>query len=249
MIDAGQAVFFGSVADKVTGRDAAGRLVITEDNTHPVLPTGHAVYADTVMRGIRAMAADDSAKQIATALPPPLIAATWETARTVPAEGNAVFTGMWQKLDAENGPACSRFDRRIYDWFPHLLQTGSPGASVSIRLRGTVIGIRGMTGPDSGIVEVKVDDQPAREINQFTVYNTRWAYIGDTLPELPPGEHTITWTLSRTKPDKAAILASYYRKDNDRDLRENPAKYEPTVFSVGEIAVIGEIVPTALPER
>jgi hypothetical protein len=249
VVDAGQAVFFGTVADKASGRDTAGRLVITEDNTHPVIPTGHALYAEAVMRAMRTLAAHESASRGPTALPPAMFEVSWETARTIPVENNAVFTGLWQKFDAETGPTCSRFGKRIYDWFPHLLETGRAGASVSIRFRGTMIGLRGMTGPDSGILEVKVDNQPVREINQFTVYNTRWAYVGDTLPELAPGEHTVTWTLSSKKPDKAAILASYYRAGNDRDLRDNPAKYEPTRLSVGEIMLIGELLPQDIATR
>lgn len=243
-IDASEAVFLGKVADKAAGRDAQGRLVLTEDNTHPVIPTGHAFYADIVMRSLLtlAAAAPPAAAQPAP-LPPPLLGESWERATTIPLAGHALFRGAWEKLTSGSGPACMRFGRSHYAWFPFLFRTGQPGASVTVRFRGTMIGLKGMDGPDSGIVEIRVDDRPPTLDNHFTVYNTRWFYGGASLPELPAGEHTITWTLSAEKPDKAKILSSYWRQDNDRDLRENPAKYEPTTFSVAEITLVGEILP------
>ena len=99
-----------------------------------------------------------------------------------------------------------------------------------------------MDGPDSGVVKVKVDGQPEKSDNHFSVYNTRSFYGGGPQPELPDGEHTAIFTLSDEKPDKGKILASYYVKDNDKDFKDNPGKYAPTQFSVGEIMLIGEVV-------
>lgn len=238
-IDSGLAVFHGAVADKGSGRDGAGRLVLTEDNTHPVLPTGHAFYADVVARALRGLA---EAKTTPALLPPPL-GESWETAKTLPVHGNAQFRGQWDTLTAEDGPACARFGKRHYTWFPYLYRTAQSGSSVTVRFKGTMIGLRGMEGPDSGIVEITVDGMSPVKKNHFTVYSSRWTYGGTTLPELAPGEHSVTWTFSADKPDKAGILASHHRKGNDREIRENPAKFEATMFSVGEITLVGEILP------
>jgi len=241
-IDKGFAVFKGKVADKTTGKDADGKLVITEDSTHPVIPAGHAFYADVVLSAFKTLASSPATPTAATALPKPIFGDTWERAKTIPADGNAKFDGKWEKLTAKDGPACFRFGRRFYDWIPFLYRTDQAGASATIRFKGTMIGVKGVNGPDSGIVSVKVDDQPERNINNFSVYNTGSFYAGDILPELIDGEHIAKFTLSAEKPDKGKILASYYRKDNDRDFKEHPEKYAPCRFSIGEIVIIGEIV-------
>ncbi len=240
-IDAGTAVFKGTVMDKATGKDADGKLVLTQDNTHPVLPTGHRFYAETVIRGIDAMANTATGTGV-SALPKPIYGSTWELAKTIPADGNALLEGKWEKLTATDGPSGFRFGKKMYEWFPCLYRTDEPGASVTVRFKGSVVGVKGFRGPDSGIVTVNVADLPATEENYFTVYNKRDFYAGDVLPELEAGEHTVTWTLSDSKPDKGKILASYYKPDNDRDFRENPEKYESIRFSVGQIQLIGEII-------
>jgi hypothetical protein len=138
-----------------------------------------------------------------------------------------------------------RFGKRFYEWFPHLYRTTSPGSSVTVRFKGTLIGLKGIDGPDSGMVTVKIDNGPATTDNHFTVYNTRSFYVGNPLPELADGEHTVTWTLSDQKPDKAKILSG--KPANAKDLADNPAKYSGTMFSVGEITFIGEVLPPPAP--
>jgi hypothetical protein len=241
-MDAGEAVFFGKVADKSTGKDAAGKLVISEDNTHPVIPTGHAFYAGVALRALKQLSDLPSAPS-ARPLPNPIFGKSWIQATTIPAAGNAVFAGKWDELGAENGPGCFRFNKEFYNWFPCLYRTEVPGSSVTVRFKGTVVGIKGVSGPDSGIVKVKVDDRPETSMNYFTVYNTRSFYAGEVLPELEEGEHMVTWTLSEEIPDKGKILASYYKKDNDKDFRDDPEKYKPVRFSVGQIQLIGEVIP------
>lgn len=241
-IQSGDAVFRGKVADKVSGKGADGKLVISEDNTHPVIPTGHAVYADVALRALEQIC-DQSRRRTSRALPVPMLGKTWEKATTISIDGNAAFSGTWEKLTAKNGPAGFRFGKKFYEWFPCLYRTDEPGASVTVRFKGTVVGLKGVEGPDSGIVEIKVDDQPETEKNYFTVYHHMVFYVGDVLPELEDGEHTITWTLSDKPVDKGKILASYYKKDNDRDFREHPEKYEPIRFSVGQILLVGDILP------
>ncbi|MDF7826157.1 SGNH/GDSL hydrolase family protein [Pontiellaceae bacterium B12227] len=238
-IDAGDAVFTGKVADTATGRDAEGRLVITKDKTHPVMPTGYAFYADVVMRSLEKLA--DLPLEPQADLPLPMFGKSWVQATTITVEGNAAFSAGWNKLTAADGPSCWRFGKKIYNQFPYLYRTDEAGASVMVRFRGSVVGVKGFNGPDSGIVNVKVDDRIPVEQNYFTVYNKKDFYAGDVLPELEDGEHTVTWTLSGKLTDKQKILASYYKPDNDRDFRENPEKYEAVRFSVAQIQLIGEI--------
>jgi hypothetical protein len=239
-IDRGEAVFSAKVADRTTGKDADGKLVITEDGTHPVIPTGHAFYARVAERGIKTMNNGDAPR--VHELPTPMMVDHWEKAKTIPVHGNATFTGNWEKLTAEDGPYGFRFGKRIYEWFPFLYRTASPGSSFTVKFRGTHVGFKGVGGPDSGFLKTKVDDQPETERCVFSVYNTRHAYGGGPLPALPEGVHTVTWTLSEKKPDKLAILKSYYRKGNEKDMLDNPERYTEHRLSVGEIILIGDII-------
>jgi hypothetical protein len=123
--------------------------------------------------------------------PAALSAIPWEKAKTIAAEGHATFDGNWEQLTAANGPSCRRFGKNFYTWFPHLYRTGAPGASVTVRFRGTHIGIKGMEGPDSGIVSIRMDDKPAVKQTLFTVCASAWVYVGAPLPAVSMGETVV----------------------------------------------------------
>ena len=218
------------------GRDSAGRLVLTNDKTHPVIPTGHAVYAEVVARCLERL--KGAGKPGPHALPAPLMADNWEQATTLPVEGHAVFRGSWERLPVEHGRAGGIPVPRSLTC---LYRTQEPGASLTVRFHGRMVGIKGLTGPDSGLVGIQVDARPTTKENQFTVYSTRFRYVGSPLPELPEGNHTVTWTLLDEMPDKGAILASYYREGNDQDFHAHPEKYAVHRFTVGEILLIGDV--------
>ena len=239
-IDKGKMVFTGKPVED--GRDAEGRLVLTEDNTHPVIPTGHQVYAEVVCRSLKKMQPLPLKERT---LPKPMFVDHWAKAKTIPVHGNAAFEGNWEKLTAENGPSGFRFGKRVYEWFPYLYRTETPGSSFTVRFSGRLVGIKGFSGPDSGVISIKIDDQEAIEKCLLTVYSKSVAYIGSPLDELPDGDHSVTWTLLDKKPDKQKILSSYYRPDHDRDYRENPEKYKDNRFSVGQILLLGELLESS----
>jgi hypothetical protein len=240
-VDEGRAVFFGKVADKSKGTDASGKLVITDDNTHPVRPTGHAFYAEVLSRSLEKLKDQPLSNQVAK-MPKPIYGKSWEKAKTIVADGNAKFDGNWEKLTKDNGPIGFRFGAKVYEKFPYLYRTATPGDSVTVRFKGSVVGIKGMKGPDSGNVEISVDGHGIADDLQFTVYNNRYFYEGAPINELDDGEHTVKWTLSSKHPDKAKILASYYKPGQDEDLKSNPENYAIDRLSVGEIILIGDIV-------
>jgi hypothetical protein len=105
-----------------------------------------------------------------------------------------------------------------------------------------MIGVKGMQGPDSGIVDITLDGELLENRDNFTVYNHRYFYAGEPLAEMEDREHTVTWTLSSQSPDKGAILASYYKEGDDKDFREHPEEYETNRFSVGRIIIVGDVL-------
>jgi lysophospholipase L1-like esterase len=234
MAAANQLVF---TAPKTPGdKDAQGRTIFTNDGTHPT-ETGHLLNGQAAIRGLEQLRRNTVAKP--HPLPAALSKPPWEKAKTLAADGRATFSGTWEKLTAADGPGCRRFGKRFYTWFPHLYRTGTPGSSVTVRFRGTHIGIKGMEGPDSGVVSIKMDDKPPVKQTLFTVYASAWVYVGAPLPAVPMGDHTVTWTLLDEVPAKEKMLAV---KNTDQDLRDNLAKYANNTLSVGQIIVLGDLL-------
>jgi hypothetical protein len=216
--------------------DAQGRVIFSNDGTHPS-EAGHALNGTAAIRGLEQL--KSNTKAMDHTMPKALSPIPWEKAKTLAAEGNATFSGNWKKLTAADGPNCRRFGKRFYTWFPHLYQTGTAGSSVTVRFRGTHIGIKGMEGPDSGVVSVRMNGCVPSKQTLFTVYASAWVYVGAPLPVVPMGDHTVTWTLLDEVPDKKKLLAA---KNMDHDLRDNPEKYKDNTFSVGQIIVLGDLL-------
>ena len=217
-------------------KDAQGRVIFSNDGTHPS-EAGHALNGAAAVRGLEQLRSNTKAMD--HAMPKALSAIPWEKAKTIAAEGHATFSGTWEKLTATDGPGCRRFGKRFYSWFPHLFRTGTPGSSVTVRFRGTHIGIKGMEGPDSGVVSIRMNDKAPFKQTLFTVYASAWVYVGSPLPAVPMGDHTVTWTLLDEVPPKEKLLAV---KKADQDFRDNPEKYKNSTFSVGQIIVLGDLL-------
>lgn len=216
--------------------DPQGRIIFSNDGTHPS-DAGHALNAAAAIRGLEKLRLNTKATPHVP--PAALSAIPWEKAKTLPAEGNAKFDGNWKQVTAADGPSCRRFGKRFYSWFPHLYQTDAPGSSVTVRFRGTHIGIKGMEGPDSGVVSIRMDDGPPVKQTLFTAYSNAWVYVGSPRPAVPMGDHSVTWTLLDEAPDKEKLLSV---KKTDHDFRNHPEKYKNNTLSVGQILVLGDLL-------
>jgi len=217
-------------------KDSQGRVIFTNDGTHPTV-MGHRLNGQAAIRGLEILRKQAVAG--ARRLPDALSDIPWEKAKTIAAGRNVTLSGNWEQLTAADGPGCRRFGKRFYTWFSHLHRTGTPGSSLTVRFRGTHIGIKGMEGPDSGVVSIRMDGQAPIKQTLFTVYSNAWVYVGAPLPAVPMGDHTVTWTLLDEVPDKEKMLAI---KKTDQDLRDHPEKFENNTFSVGQIIVLGDLL-------
>lgn len=194
---------------------------------------------EAAVRGLAELAKLPSDDGNLRPLPDPLSPLPWEKAKTIAADGRAEFSGEWTKLTAADGPSCRRFGKKFYEWFPVLYRTSTPDSKMTVHFEGTHIGFKGMEGPDSGIVLVEMDDQPAKKKSLFTVYANQHVYVGSPLPAVPYGKHTVTWTLTGEVPPKEELLA---KKKTDADFRNNPDKYKDNALSVGQIIVLGDLL-------
>ncbi len=220
------------------GLTADGKFIFSNDGSHPS-EKGHELNSEAAVRGLSQLASLGGATPQERILPAPISPLPWEKAKTIAADGRAEFQGDWAKLTANDGPACRRFSKRFYEWFPFLYRTTQPGASVTVRFRSTHIGFKGMEGPDSGVITVSLDGAPPKKKVLFTVYSNAHVYVGSPLPAVPMGDHTVVWTLTDEIPPKEELLS---KKKTDADFRNNPDKYKENSFSVGQIIVLGDLL-------
>ncbi len=185
-----------------------GKLIFTNDGSHPT-PKGHAVWAFVVQKGLDQMR--DLGKPGEHPLPSPLIEDHWANATTLPLGDRALLGGTWSQLTAKTGPTVAVEGRSAYDDVPVIFRTDHAGSGLTLRFRGTSIGLKKMTTPDSGVVSIQIDKEPPVKQSLFSFYSKSFSYGGKILPALPEGEHTITWTLVSERPDKQVILTSKNR--------------------------------------
>lgn len=180
------------------GNDKEGRLVFTNDGTHPIA-RGHAIYASVLAGAFPRLW--EAGQPGAHGLGAPLVSEPWEKAGLVTVD-SLVRSGEWTLLSPDD-PRLTGQPGRIS---PPTLVSDKPGASVSFVFRGTVLGLVGMKGPDCAPFEVVVDDgAPERDTlhDAYSVpghYRLRSWFLQRALPE---GEHRVTIRVAeRGKSDK-----------------------------------------------
>ncbi|MHB9031984.1 MAG: GDSL-type esterase/lipase family protein [Anaerolineae bacterium] len=231
---AGRLVFQGKVPVSAEEKAAlGGKLLFSEDAVHPLVETGHVVYAQVVARSMEQFARISAAEPGRHALGQPLASNNWEFARMLPLSSAALSVG-WSRMT----PSAANLAGRFGHFMPELWQA-EPGESLAFSFHGTTAWIYDLMGPDCGAVRVKVDDQPERECLRIDAWGEDhricWLEAATALPE---GEHTITITVSGEMPDKEHILFERSRPD----FAAHPEKYAGTTWYASALLLIGEVI-------
>lgn len=228
---AGKLIFKGT-KEQAAAKDG-GSMVFSTDGVHPLVETGHELYLQTIARAWPKVAAA-SAAAAPHALNEPLRADNWEQAKLVPITQD-MLTGSWTKLD----PAKDELGKRFADRLPAVWKATAPDARLEFTVEGSQAAAYDIVGPDGGIIEISVDDQPVRKaprIDAYCIYH-RLSKAG-LMSDAAAGRHQVRIALSADKPDKAKILFEHNRPD----LEKNPAKYAPNHWHVGGLMILGELV-------
>jgi lysophospholipase L1-like esterase len=207
---------------------AAMPMLFSTDGVHPLVETGHVLYADVLARAFETFERlpGDTTPQ---PLPAPLRPDHWEAATLVPI-ASEMLKGDWRRVAAEDDPQARSFARRM----PVLWKAEKPGASLVLRVtippapgvKTRRVAVYDLLGPGAGMVQVRVDGGPPRKLARFDPYCTYWRLATLSLGDLAPGEHEVELTLLDEKPDKRAILFEKNRADFD----QHPDKYAPHVW-------------------
>lgn len=227
-VAAGSLVFQAKTVAERERAHAAGHLVFSEDDVHP-LDAGHDLYAEVVTRNLARLT---PAIVPGHPLPAPLVRDHLAAAKLLPL-ARATLSPGWRRLDPESKHLVRCFGHRVPS-----LYAAQVGATLRFTFRGTAVGLYDLLGPDCGQVRVRVDDGPVRVVPRFDAYCTYHRLAPLALASgLTDGLHQVEVTVDSTVLDKASILFPHNRPD----LAQNPDKYAGITWYVGGILLLGEL--------
>lgn len=234
---------------KGTKEEAGERLLFSNDGIHPLREGGN-LYAEAIARAFMKLEKEELPvikKQLAA----PLLPDNWEDAGMYEPRDIAAFDGRWEEMVSEEGSPFYRFN----PWFPYIMKSSDPGASLTFSFDGSAFGIFDVGGPEAGQITIEMDGKPVAltevstkgyrlyrtdkkgkitAIDRFNAYcNNRYRGQYEMI-SVPAGKHTVTIRLSGIKTDKQKILGK-----NIADILANPGKYDQTVFYLGRILLRG----------
>lgn len=236
-LDAGM-IFKGEAPAKDAKTDPAAPMIFSTDGVHPLVETGHVLYTGTVSRGFDELEKLPVASSPAPhALGVPFRADHWAAAKLVPIN-ESMLSGNWQKLDS--GEKGDELAKRFVKFLPQMWRTGAPGASLSVKFKGELIGFFDVVGPDGGQLKVKVDEGEEKIVPRFDAYCvyhrlSKFQAAGDLAKD---AVHKVVVTLDSAGPDKRTVLFEKNRPEFDK----NPERFAPKVWNVGAVMLIGEVV-------
>lgn len=227
----GKLIFQGPKPATEQEKAALGeKILFSPDAVHPYTDTGHQLYLDAVVRSMARIR--DAGRPGPHPLGDPFIANNWEKAQMVPLSRARLSEG-WKKLDSQTDAMAKRFGDRL----PEVWKANQPGESIRFRVRGSVIRIYDLVGPDCGQVSIQVDDEPAYVRPRFDAYCTyhrlNCLVVGNNLK---PAEHEITLTIHPEQPDKARILSQR------NETMDDPKRFDGTTWYAGAILVLGDFL-------
>lgn len=222
---------------------AATPMLFSTDGVHPLVETGHGLYAEVFARSFD-LIANAGGPAAAHPLPKPLRADNWETARMVPI-AEEMLSGPWQRALPESDPQAKTVAQRM----PVLWKADAPGATLRFKVRipeapgatARRTAVYDLLGPGSGVLSVRVGGNAPKQVPRIDGYCTYWRIATLPLGDLAPGEHEIEVVLTDERPDKKSILF----EKNRGDFEKSPAKYEPRAWYAGTVLVFGDAEPVS----
>jgi len=221
---------------------AAVPMLFSTDGVHPLVETGHVLYAEVFARSFTALeqAGGTAGPRL---LPAPLQQDHWEAATIVPITA-AMLRGPWRRVTADDDPRAKSFARRM----PEVWLAEGPGATLACRITvpenpaatARRAGVYDLIGPGGGQVRVRIDGGEPRVVPRFDGYCTSWRIATLPLGDLAPGPHEVEVELLPDGPDKRALLF----EKNRADLEKDPAKYAPNTWYASGLLVFGTAGPS-----
>jgi hypothetical protein len=178
------------------GSAPGGKLLFSSDGVHPT-DAGHDLYRDVIARSIVAM------ETVGTPGPhemgEPLDPGAWVTATMLPVDQAALSDG-WAPVDMASDPVTSADRGRTEGMLRGARRCDRVGESVTVRFRGTGVAFTDVPSVEPITVEAVIDGGEPVTLSRASSEATRLYARYWWTPELPAGEHTVTFTV-RTLPE------------------------------------------------
>lgn len=205
-----------------------GKILFSTDGVHPSAE-GHALYAAAVARSMESLLRTGQAGPRGPV--EPLRADHWEKAKMLPI-APSMTAGHWTPLEPSSHKLAQWFKRDLFQ----LWKGEGAGDRLTVRFRGTALGIYHVVGPECGQLLVTLDDQPSRQNALFDPFCTGYRLNKLMLEGLPDAVHTLRVEIHPEAPDKKEILG---KAGNTMD---DPRRFEGTVWYPGALLLLGDLV-------
>ncbi|QDS89452.1 hypothetical protein EC9_36520 [Rosistilla ulvae] len=212
-----------------------GVVRFSSDGVHP-LDEGHQIYADVVADAVRLIGETSAPIDHAAKLKTPFVEDHWQAAKMVPITAE-MLSPQWEQLPAD-ATLAKRFGNRMGT----LFEATQPGSKLTFKFRGSTAKLYDLLGPDGGQVIITVDGKkqpkPRPRFDSYCTYH-RIATL-TVAGGLDPAEvHTVTVEVDSEQPDRQSV--AFRLKDPETELKQ--PKYQGTNIRVGQILVLGDVVP------
>lgn len=189
------------LAQEITERMQAGEFTWQQfGGTHPS-PFGHRFYAASIARLFDRMwsGIPTDAKVTAHAVPLlPLDSFSYSGGRFVDVQEARLGKG-WEYVE-KWAPAMQAETRRGFVQVP-MLVGNRPHARLTLDFKGKAVGIFGVFGPASGVLEYSVDGAPFKKLDTYTPWSKGiylpWVYVLEN--ELKQGNHRLVIRISKDR--------------------------------------------------
>lgn len=206
------------------------KILFSPDGVHPYTDTGHQLYLEAIVRSMAKI--KGRGIPVPHLVGDPFVADNWEKAKMIPLS-RAKLSDGWKKLNPETDNMAKRFGNRL----PEVWEADKPGESIHFRMRGSVVRIYDLVGPNCGQVIVQIDDKPSFVRPRFDAYCTYHRLSCLTVGMgMEPTEHEITLTIHPDQPDKAKILSQRNQTIDD------PKRFDGTTWYAGAILILGDFL-------
>jgi len=227
----------------LTGTKEEGKILYTQDGVH-LTGDGGFLSAGAIARSIVKMEESfnkDSYTETNHTLPDTTIAELpWADACYTDDWDKMSFAGTWLDCSLDSNKNFQNFSYtggylgEFKKLFPKMQGTVVAGSSVTVKFKGTDIGVFEAGGQFSGQLKVNVDgvDLTEKLVLYHPSYDSKLRHQYYFIDSLPDAEHTVTFTLDSEMPDKSSL----------QNKNPSDTTYQKNEFYLGKILMNGELL-------
>lgn len=204
----------------------ARTIVFSKDGVHPLVESGHPLYAAVVADHIRQLSRKDT--PVKHVLPEPYAANDWGEAKMIDLSQTSLC-GDWEKLPADH-PVVKRNGTSM-----PVIYKGKPGASMRFRFEGNALGFFDCIGPGTGIIDIIIDGK-GMERYRFDPWCEGYRRHNFLIDNLAFGVHEVEVRVTDKPIDKKAIM----RKN--KVVIDDFKPYSETCWYPANVLIVGEMI-------